>query len=138
MNNWFNNYAGRSDKDKELSTELSTAGIKVYSFPGCDFGSEVKTSVFGTLHGWEFKRAWYYWVCKGPGIPTSYAMRLHEAFGKEVRVDGDCGCPSPLQRFKGLGCGIYHVDTQEGLNALAETIRLVVKESGVVEKPEDE
>lgn len=88
--------------------------------------SEVQTGVMGFWNGWRFTRAWYYWVCEGPGIPFEDAMKLNEKFGKEVRVDGFAGGESP-RRFHGLGVGHYHVDTLEGLKALADTIREVVQ-----------
>jgi len=123
------NYAGRKDVDIPLEEELELAGIHVEHLPeGCrDTMGEVKSIVIGSLHGWTFTRNWYYWVCKGPGIPVDVAMKLHERYGSVVRVDGHCGCPSPLERFKGLGTGAYHVDSLRGLKALADTIREVVK-----------
>lgn len=125
----MNNYAGMSDKDDEIAAELEAAGIEVSKFEIFRDRGEVKTSVMGSLHGWGFRRAWYYWVADGPGIPPVYANELHEKHGKDVRVDGHCGCPSPQEWFKGFAVGMYHVDTQEGLNALADVIRRVVAES---------
>jgi len=119
------NYAGMSDKDDEIATELRTAGIEVLHHEFSRDQEEVRTSVRGSLHGWFFVRAWYYWTARGPGIPPKYADELHERCGKEVRVDGHCGCPSPQEWFKGFAVGQYHVDSQEGLNALADTIRKV-------------
>lgn len=87
---------------------------------------EVKTSVMGTLHGWLFKRARCYWICEGPGIELAAAEKLYAEYGKVVRVNGHGMSPSPRDWFKGLVCGHYHVDTQEGLNALASTIRELV------------
>jgi hypothetical protein len=121
----FPNYAGRSDVDAALSDELSAAGITVH-----DLGpvmkdlcrSEVKTSIVGGLHGWQFKRAWYYWTAEGPGLPPSYATPLHESHGRVVRVAGHCGCPSPLEWFNGFAVGSYHVDTPDGLLALAAAL----------------
>lgn len=123
------NHAGRKDiegLDKDLSDELVLAGIKVNIASWTQSG-EVETHVLGTLNGWVFTRAWRYWICKGPGIPIKEAMELHEKFGQDVRVDGDCGCPSPLERFHGLGTGHYHVDTLIGLKALADTIKSTVE-----------
>lgn len=128
----MNNYAGRSgpELDEDLVAELTAAGIEVYRMPEMmrDDHVEVKSIIIGTLYGWTFHRAWYYWVCKGPGIEVNAAEDLHVAFGQEVRVAGHCGCPSPREWFKGLACGNYHVDTQAGLKALADTIKSLVDE----------
>lgn len=124
----MNNYAGMSDKDDEIAAELAGAGIKVERYELLRNSGEVKTSVIGSLHKWSFNRAWYYWVAKGPGIPPVYADKLHEKWGKDVRVDGHCGCPSPKEWFKGFAVGHYHVDTQAGLNALADVIRKIIAE----------
>jgi len=134
----FPNKAGdHADTDDILRAELKAAGIPtIQETEGkppeymADMlrrtSGVVQTSVIGVLHGWEFKRAWYYWMCSGPGIEVAAAERLHAAHGKEVRVAGHCGCPSPREWFNGLACGHYHVDTPEGLAALAETIRELV------------
>lgn len=124
----FPNKAGKhEDTDQVLTDELKAAGIKVCKFPQSYNPGEVKTLIYGSLHDWIFTRNWYYWVCKGPGIDIVVATKLHSEFGKTVRVNGDCGCPSPLEMFKGLGCGNYHVDDQPGLNALAKAIDWSVK-----------
>lgn len=124
----FPNKAGdHEDTDNILEGELRVAGIHVEK--NKVFRSsprEVVSSVIGTLHGWCFTRNWVYWVCKGPGIEVKAAEKLHKEHGQTVRVDGHCGCPSPRDHFKGLACGNYHVDNQEGLNALADTIRMLV------------
>ena len=126
------NYAGMSDKDDEIQAELQQAGIEVHREDWIKRRErEVQTAVLGTLHGWIFERAWYYWAAKGPGIPPSYANELHEKHGKEVRVAGHCECPSPLEWYKGFAVGDYHVDSQDGLNALAETIRRVVTDAAM-------
>lgn len=130
----FPNKAGdHADTDDILKKELTDAGIKVEFLDLLRKSSgEVKTGVVGTLHGWMFTRAWYYWECSGPGIPVEAAEKLHKDFGKVVRVDGHCGCPSPREWFKGLGCGSYHVDSQEGLKALADTIKEIVEKNSSV------
>jgi len=122
------NYAGRSDVDDEIAAELTAAGIEAHRMPEAmrESHPEMRTIILGSLHGWTFKRAWYYWMAEGPGIEVDAAEKLHAAYGREVRVDGHCGCPSPREWFKGLACGHYHVDSQEGLNALAATIRELV------------
>lgn len=123
----FPNKAGKhADTDDVLAAELEKAGITIERHEMFRNQGEVSTAVVGTLHGWLFKRAWYYWTAEGPGIELAAAEALHEQHGNSVRVDGHCGCPSPREWFKGLACGNYHVDDQEGLNALAETIRSLV------------
>ena len=125
----FPNRAGNHpDNDAVLRAELEAAGIDVaeHEFLRATSG-EVKTAVIGTLHGWTFQRAWYYWVCKGPGIEVAAAERLHATHGKTVRVEGHCGCPSPREAFHGLACGLYHVDDAPGLKALADTIKNLVR-----------
>lgn len=134
----FPNRAGdHADTDDILRAELKAAGIQTIQEAegkGPEYlasilretSGEVKTSVRGTLHGWTFERAWYYWICKGPGIEVEAAEKLHAAHGRSVRVAGHCGCPSPTEWFKGLACGFYHVDDAAGLKALADTIKILV------------
>ena len=91
---------------------------------------EVDTSIAGELHQWSFRRAWSYWVAEGPGLPPTYATPLHEAHGNDVRVDGHCGSPSPLEWHKGFAVGMYHVDTPTGLKALADALKQCVEDAG--------
>lgn len=123
-----------ADTDDILRAELKAAGIPTMQEASGeppeymakllrDSSGEVKTSVMGSLHGWTFKRAWYYWMCSGPGIEIAAAERLQESHGETVRASGDCACRGPRFWFKGLACGSYHVDDAEGLKALADTIR---------------
>jgi hypothetical protein len=140
----FPNKAGdHADTDDILRAELKAAGIlTVQEEAGLPpshlaehfrkMSGEVKTSVIGCLYGWTFKRAWYYWIAEGPGIDVETAEALHATHGKEVRVDGHCGCPSPREWFKGLACGHYHVDTPEGLKMLADTIKGLAEKSALV------
>jgi hypothetical protein len=134
----FPNRAGdHADTDDILRAELKAAGIQTIQEadgkgPGymADFfrrtSGEVKTSVIGALHGWQFKRAWRYWMCSGPGIEIAAAERLQEQHGESVRANGDCACRGPRFWFGGLACGSYHVDDAEGLKALADTIKALV------------
>ena len=126
MSDHFPNMAGKIC-DIELQAELTKAGIHTKKLPEClrETVGEVKSIIIGTLHGWSFERSWRYWVAKGPGIPPDDAETLHAGFGQEVRVDGHCGCPSPKEWFKGFAVGLYHVDTHEGLAALANTIKTI-------------
>ncbi len=113
--------------DRICSQELEQAGLSLVRLPEVARSrGEVKTIVVGTSGPWEFQRAWRYWVARGPRIPLDAAEELHEVHGKEVRVDGHCGAPSPREWFKGFGTGHYHVDTPAGLTALADTIEEVL------------
>lgn len=126
----FKNQAGpwSEEKDIELTKELEEAGIEIHKYDFLRDKGEVKTQVRGNLFNWSFERAWYYWMASGPGIPPQYANKLHEQHGSDVRVNGDCSCPSPKQ-MRGFAVGNYHVDTQEGLNALAKTLRQIVEDA---------
>jgi hypothetical protein len=126
----FPNLAGKSC-DAECEAELTAAGIKVEKMPECvrdRWNGEVKTIVLGTLYGWSFTRAWYYWITKGPGLPLEYAVPLYRTYGQEVRVNGHCGCPNPFYQG-GTAVDSYHIDTPEGLWALAWTIKQAVKDA---------
>lgn len=136
----FENKAGdHADTDSALRIELKAAGIPTIQEEAGEPESylarilrknsgQVKTSVIGVLYGWTFTRAWRYWVCEGPGIEVEYAQRLQNDFGNTLRANGDAGCRGPEFWFKGLACGMYHVDSTDGLKALADTIRLIVDE----------
>lgn len=137
----FPNKTGdHADTDDILRNELKAAGIQTLQEAEGhppeflaeilrNQSGEVKTSIIGILHGWTFKRAWYYWMAEGPGIDVHSAELLHSAHGKDVRVAGHCGSPSPREWFKGLACGLYHVDSPDGLKALADTIKGLVAQS---------
>ena len=129
------NFAGRNDADAEIEAELVASGITVERLPEVlrERMGEVKTIIMGWLHGWRFERAWRYWIAQGPGIPPIYAEDLHRSHGKEVRVDGNCTCPSPMEWLHGFAVGLYHVDSQDGLNALAKTIRRVVEDAACMQ-----
>lgn len=136
----FPNKAGdHADTDDVLRAELKAAGIPtVQEADGKPpefmadvlrgLSGEVKTSVAGSLHGWKFERAWNHWACSGPGIEVAAAEALHANHGAVVRVEGGAGA-GPLECFSGLACGAYHVDTPDGLKALADTIRVIVRQA---------
>jgi hypothetical protein len=125
----FPNYAGRSDVDELLKKELTDAGIEIVQYDFLkDRDREVKTSIMGQVGPWGFDRAWYYWVAKGPGIPPEYAKQLYASHGQEARIEGHCGCPDELYN-KGFAIGTYHVDTANGLKALADTIKQVMSDA---------
>ena len=125
------NYAGVQGCDDAIEKELVDAGIDVYKSEMFRKKGEVPTSVIGTLDpsGWGFERAWTYWVADGPGIPPEIAEELHKTHGQVVRVSGHCGCPSPLEWYKGFAVGNYHIDTQEGLKVLADVIKKILEDN---------
>lgn len=123
---YFPNLVGTLDPDTVCVKELKQAGIKAVRLPEVLRRGEIKSVIMGEIGPWGFTRAWKYWRAEGPGISPDTAENLHEIHGKEVRVDGHCGCPSPKEWFKGFAVGHYHVDTQEGLSALAEVIQGVL------------
>ncbi len=120
--------------------ELEFAGVDVLELPeSMTTRGEVKIRVAGHIDRWDFHRAWYYWVVKGPGLPLEYAVPLDEKWGKEARVGGDCACRGAAFWGKGHSIDLYHVDTKEGLKALADAIRQCKKDGlekfGQEEKP---
>ena len=121
----FPNMAGVETCDEVLEKELLEAGIDIHKLPIILSNSEVPSKLIGGIEKWSFRRAWYYWVAEGPGISLEDATDLFNTHGKEVRTDGHCGCPSPKEWNKNFAPGMYHVDTQEGLNALAAMIRKI-------------
>lgn len=108
--------------------ELLAAGIRPFIWGGHRPKGEVPTRCVGARSGWSFERMWYYWVATGPGIPPEIAYRLHASHGQEVRVSGHGGAPDPSY-YKGFAVGSYHVDTPEGLKALADTLKSIWDDS---------
>ncbi len=109
-----------------VSVELAKAGVSAFEIDVQRDG-EVKASligVFATSSGQEVvcRRAWYYWVVSLKQ-PLSYedAKRLNEKWAGKVRVDGYAGGKEPGKH----GVYHYHVDTQDGLNALFMELKAV-------------
>lgn len=118
--------------DDQCAVELEAAGIKYVSSDGFrkvhgGGYQEVPTKHFGELPYWSFRRAWCYWVVQGPGINSDVAEEFHKEWGSQCRVNGDCGCPSPYEANHGYAIAMYHVDTQEGLKALADLIKSIYR-----------
>ena len=86
---------------------------------------KVPTAIFAAKYGWKFERRWYYYVAQGYGIPPDVAEEFHKTWGTQVRVEGHCGCPSPLEWCHGFAVGSYHIDTQEGLNAFVKLLESI-------------
>lgn len=132
----FPNLARRENPTEEViaevtaitEAELRASGIRVANY-GIVWTGEVPTKAMGELSMWGFRRCWYYWSAKGPGLPVEIAEKLHATHGTQVRVDGHCGCPSPREWFKGFGVGRYHIDTPEGLKALADALLSIYTEA---------
>jgi|GEM_PF-3054838 len=104
------------DVNIQIEKELTEAGIEIHRFRIRATG-EVPTDLSAISHGWKFERRWYYYAAEGPGIPPNMAEEFHQKWGTQVRVEGHCGCPSPIEYCHGFAVGSYHIDTQEGLNA---------------------
>lgn len=97
------NLEGKEDCDAYIIHELIDARIDAISLP-ISSHPEVKSLYEGQLLGWKFRRQWYYWSasCEDPfkyGLDLKYASPLHALIGKEVRLAGHCGCPSPDDGF---------------------------------------
>ncbi len=90
-----------SEVDNQVLQELRLAGIQpVGPIEPFRERGEVPTAYAGSLCMWGFKRAWYYWVANGPGVPADRAEEFHKEWGTQVRVDGHCGCPSPRLLYR--------------------------------------
>ena len=98
------NLAGKKDCDQTIINELMSANITPVKLEKINH-PEVKAIYEGELLGWHFRRNWYYWVavCKDDpfnnGLEMRYASPMHQLIGKEVRLAGHCGCPSPDDGF---------------------------------------
>lgn len=127
-----------SEVDTQVAKELTEAGATEENCLEMNFGrksggtfKEVPTKHIGIAHGWSFERGWYYYVAKGPGIPPDIAEEFHKTWGTQVRVEGHCGCPSPLEWAHGFAIGSYHIDTQEGLNAFVALLATIDRRTKV-------
>lgn len=114
----FDNLAGGHKGPMYSAKELVLAGIPFIDGP---IYGETKSSVIGTLDGWVFTRAWYYWIAQTSGKTLAYtaANRLNVDWGDQVRAYGFGGGTSLAAKLPES----YHIDTQEGLSALAAAIR---------------
>lgn len=128
--------------DDAIRGELSAAGLPdgtlargegivamPESFRECGNGyyREVPTNIWGFWHHWKFERAWYYYRASGAGIPPDIAEEFHKTWGRQVRVNGNCTCPSPLQQNEGFAIDSYHIDTPEGLAAFVKLLNSIYK-----------
>lgn len=91
------NLAGCKSSDSYIENELKRCGINIIK---CEKSSgEVGYSIHGKLDHVTFNRAWRYYIVKGK-IPLEVANKLYEnEIGKsDIRVNGHCGCPPPLEQ----------------------------------------
>jgi hypothetical protein len=115
------------DVREQAVRELEEAGITERLMLHYSDHPEVPAAIIAGVHRWTFTRAWYYWIATGPGIPPEHAIPFDKEWGKEVRVDGDCACRGAEFWGEGFGVGMYHIDTQEGLNAFVQLLAKVRK-----------
>jgi hypothetical protein len=93
------NLAGNKDCDRFIRDELEKARIEILEVPRSNH--EVAASLAGSLHGWYFRRAWYYWVAhatvQSAALPIEVARELYaDPLGRsDIRVGGHCACPAP-------------------------------------------
>ncbi len=144
------NLAGHAQATEIVTRELTRCGIPVVK--SAEPIGEPKSSVFGELGPFTFKRAWYYYAVVGP-VPLCVAQMLYEdPVGRtDIRVAGHCGCPPPEPPWttvRGLVTGkeiqgdpadgevfveSYHVDSEVGLYVFARAI----KQAGLVKATAD-
>jgi hypothetical protein len=88
------NLAGHPDSTRLAKSELEAAGIPVVTL--AEPYGEPKAWIGGDLHGFTFRRAWYYWVVEGR-MPIDQARGLYadDVGRKDVRCAGHCACPPP-------------------------------------------
>ena len=141
MSNYFKNLAMSithhpSDKqgevlrrlDNQVKEELLQAKIEIHEY-SCfryfdkDSFKEVPTAIVGILNNWKFDRRWRYWAVEGPGLSLEDAMPLFFQHGEDCRAYGHAGGENPLQLGKGDSVDVYHVDSQEALNALVHALQ---------------
>lgn len=104
------------------AAELDASGI---SLPDACARSEtmwIEThEVTAKAFGWNFRRAWYYWVCATDDcpVPAAVAAELHAHHGQSVRTDGYAG-----GRVPDGDVASYHVDTPAGFKILVDLLKL--------------
>jgi len=129
------NLARHIDRDNpQVDPEVQAAVRAELEAAGCAYEDhdfllrqcgEVPTSIIGVQSRWSFRRAWYYWVAEGPGIPPDIAEKFHQTWGGEVRTAGFAGGISPLKWCEGFAVDSYHIDSQDGLNAFVALLKSI-------------
>jgi len=114
----------REGLNQLLISELEHAGIEWVAHGSVPERTEVFTNITGSLGTWKFTRAWRYWVATSPeGLRITLAESLHYYLGRSARANGDAACRGPQVSSESSRTQGYHLDSQDGLNALASTIR---------------
>lgn len=115
--------------DRQATTyvieELEEAGIELVPCLNDMKHYEVPSAVAGKLGDFTFRRYWYYWVVNG-SMPAPIARVMNATWAHIIRVDGYAGgtdVTRPMHHR--LGVTTYHVDEQNGLNLIAEVVRLL-------------
>lgn len=139
------NLVGVKRCDDHIKRELEKAGIAAVKIEEKNKG-EVSYTIVGRLGTWELRRAWCYWIAnsKKDIIPYGNAADMHDkeypshmfepetrdsdanVYGDVIRAYGDGNATHPKDnKFVMLanGCSHYHIDTQEGLNEFARTVK---------------
>jgi hypothetical protein len=119
------NLAGDKDCDRAIRRELERARIGMAE--GEREPGEVPATITGTLLGWKFTRAWYYWVARierGPGLSPHEATKLYyDPVGREdIRVAGCAGNRMPTGYVD-----VYHIDSEVGLRIFADALHAGVR-----------
>lgn len=81
-----------------VDSELTAAGIPIFTSSDPIQG-EVPTSQIGRLDGWEFTRAWVYWIARGR-MPIKAARAIYSFGSDKIRCGGDCTAPPPDVQVK--------------------------------------
>ncbi len=115
--------------DAMIRVELAKAGIPAVHVSKSTHG-EVPCTVIGILRDLRsgqdivFERLFCYWAVRlRIAVPLDQAKALNDKWGKVVRINGGPGIEGEIWQFCEEGVYYYHVDTQEGLNALVGAIR---------------
>lgn len=113
--------------DSLIMVELAKARIPAWSVKKTSHG-EVKSTIVGILQSHDqdvvFDRLWYYWtVTLRRPLPVPMAQTLNDRCGSSVRLNGGACIEGDVFRHCQQGAYSYHVDSQEGLNALVVALR---------------
>lgn len=108
-----------------VKAELQEAGIRLMRLTKVP-NREVPSLWIGRIQGWEFIRAWGYWVARGK-MPMEWATAIHhDPKAEAIRAGGHAGRIAPGERGVGAVDGnvtLYHIDSQDGLNLFVDYVK---------------